>query len=69
MKNKNQQFFCREETPTQENENRFIKQSNGFIIAFFVVTNNITGSDGLCYKLINSSIQQEFFLSQSKYEP
>ena len=43
----------------KQTEYEFIKHLYWFITASVVFTNNITPIDGSCYKLIDSSIQQE----------
>ena len=53
-------IFFHEKDP-YKNKYEFIKQSKKIFHYFITVTYNITPIDGSCYKLINLSVQQEFF--------
>ena len=62
----NNEFFPGKR-PLLKKINGVIKQLNGFITIFVVITNNITPINESRYKLINSSIHQKKFSFYSKY--
>ena len=60
MKNKNNEFFSRKKTPRKITMDLSNGETDSSLI-LLLSPSHITPSDGSCYKLIDSSIQQEIF--------